>query len=676
MNLRYNIFPFSYKRLLTREVKVGDVGIGGHNPIRIQSMTTSDTQDTKSSVKQILDLTNAGCEIVRLTVPSMADAENLINIRNELKKINCKTPLVADIHFTPTVALKVVEYVEKVRINPGNFADKKKFAVREYTDAEYKEELSRIAETFIPLVKRCKELGVAMRIGTNHGSLSDRIMNRYGDTPAGMCESALEFIRIAESEGYKDIIVSMKSSNPIIMVEAYRLLVSKFLEHDTDYPLHLGVTEAGNGADGRIKSSIGIGSLLEDGIGDTIRVSLTEDAVHEIPVAKRLVEKYNTLFKKQLEREKSIPVPPAITVADNTSYSEFRNPFQYERFYSSPVPIGDLRIGEKFPIRVETALDIDTTTSDSLEKLVEDQSRINENVKHEIFSFLLQNEKELNKLLILKKACKVKIPFSANLGEFDSRILEHSHSLLQFDKIVFNPFHYNFRSQNFILFLKSFQDRQKTCEFKILAEDLSVVPDLVKVLQENRLTNIIFSLETKEILLDYRKLGFLLQNSEFPILLFGKFENLEDALYGASVGIGGVFVDGIGDAIRLVAENANANEVLNLCFDILQATRLRTSKTEFISCPSCGRTLFDLQETTARIKKATGHLVGVKIAIMGCIVNGPGEMADADFGYVGAGPGKVHLYYGKEIVAKGIPSEQADEKLIELIKEKGMWKEP
>ena len=676
MNLRYNIFPFSYKRLLTREVKVGDVGIGGKNPIRIQSMTTSDTQDTKATVKQIVDLTDVGCEIVRVTVPSMADAENLINIRTELKKLNCRTPLVADIHFTPTVAMKVVEYVEKVRINPGNFADKKKFAIREYTDIEYKEELYRIADTFIPLVRRCKELGVSMRIGTNHGSLSDRIMNRYGDTPAGMCESALEFIRIAESEGYKDIVVSMKSSNPIIMVEAYRLLASKFLEYDINYPLHLGVTEAGNGTDGRIKSSIGIGSLLEDGIGDTIRVSLTEDAVHEIPVAKRLVKKYNDLFKKQLEREKSIPVPHVITVSDNTSYSEFRNPFQYERFYSSPVPIGDLRIGEKFPIRVETALDIHTSTVESLEKLVEEQSKINENVKHEIFSFLLQNEKDLQKLLLLKKTTKLKIPISANLGAFDSRILEHSHSLLQFDKIVFNPFHYNFRSQNFILFLKSFQDRQKTCEFKIASEDISIVTELVKVLQNNRITNIIFSLETNEILMDYRKLAFLLQNSEFPILLFGKFETLDDTLFGASIGIGGLFVDGIGDTIRLVSEKSNPNEVLNLSFDILQATRLRTSKTEFISCPSCGRTLFDLQETTARIKKSTGHLVGVKIAIMGCIVNGPGEMADADFGYVGAGPGKVHLYFGKEIVSKSIPSEIADQKLIELIKEKGMWKEP
>ncbi|MBK8394205.1 MAG: (E)-4-hydroxy-3-methylbut-2-enyl-diphosphate synthase [Leptospiraceae bacterium] len=676
MNLRYNIFPFSYKRLLTREVKVGDVGIGGKNPIRIQSMTTSDTQYTKSTVQQIIDLTDVGCEIVRLTVPSMADAENLINIRNELKRLNCKTPLVADIHFTPSVAMKVVEYVEKVRINPGNFADKKKFAVKEYTDSEYKEELYRIADTFIPLVRRCKELGVSMRIGTNHGSLSDRIMNRYGDTPAGMCESALEFIRIAESENFKNIIVSMKSSNPIVMVQAYRLLASKFLEYDINYPLHLGVTEAGNGIDGRIKSSIGIGSLLEDGIGDTIRVSLTEDAVSEIPVAKRLVKKYNDLFKKQMEREKSIRVPPAITVSDNTSYSEFRNPFQYERFYSASVPIGDLRIGEKYPIRVETAFDIHTVTPESLENTILTQTKINENVKHEILSFLLQNESDLKKLLTLKKTTKLKLPFSANLGAFDSRILEHSHSLLQFEKIVFNPFYYNFRSQNFILFLKSFQDRDKTCEFKIPAEDLSVVPDLIKVLQTNKITNIIFSLETNEILMDYRKLAFLLQNSEFPILLFGKFENIEETLYGSSVGVGGLFVDGIGDVIRLVSENSNPNEVLNLSFDILQATRLRTSKTEFISCPSCGRTLFDLQETTARIKKRTGHLVGVKIAIMGCIVNGPGEMADADFGYVGAGPGKVHLYFGKTIVSKSIPSELADEKLIELIKEKGMWKEP
>ncbi len=674
MSLIYNHSPFEYKRFPTREVKVGDVGIGGLNPIRVQSMTTSDTTNTEATVKQILDLTNVGCEIVRLTVPSMKDAENLPSIRNELKKLNIKTPLVADIHFTPTVALYVVDYVEKIRINPGNFADKKKFAVKEYTDTEYKLELERIAETFIPLVKRCKENGVAMRIGTNHGSLSDRIMNRYGDTPAGMCESALEFIRIAESESYKDIIVSMKSSNPVVMVEAYRLLVSNFIQFNMNYPLHLGVTEAGNGTDGRIKSSIGIGSLLEDGIGDTIRVSLTEDAVHEIPVAIEIVKKYNDLWKKYLDKEKSIPVPDKISVKENTNYSEFRNPFQYSRRDSFSIKVGKYRIGEKYPIRIETAINISDFYSDDLLKIYQTRENAKDKLKFEIFSFLIQNEIELERLVQLKKNLPKDFVISANLGTFDSRILEYSNLLMNFEKVVCNPFHYNFRDDKFLSFIQELDKNDKSIEFKLVKEDLDSLPELLKLV--SNFENIIFSLETNEILLDYRKLGFLLKDTKFPILLFSKFENSEKALYGSSIGLGGLLLDGIGDAVRIVIEDSKPEDSLFLSYDILQATRLRTTKTEFISCPSCGRTLFDLQDVTAMIKKSTSHLDGVKIAIMGCIVNGPGEMADADFGYVGAGPGKIHLYYGKEIVRRSIPSENAVEKLVELIKEKGMWKEP
>lgn len=674
MSLIYNHSPFEYKRFLTREVKVGDIGIGGLNPIRVQSMTTSDTTDTKETVKQIQELTKAGCEIVRLTVPSMKDAENLPNIIKELKKLNIKTPLVADIHFTPTVALYVVDYVAKVRINPGNFADKKKFAIKEYTDSEYKLELERIYETFVPLVKKCKSNGTAMRIGTNHGSLSDRIMNRYGDTPAGMCESALEFIRIAESEGYNDLIVSMKSSNPIIMVEAYRLLVSSFIQFNMNYPLHLGVTEAGNGSDGRIKSSIGIGSLLEDGIGDTIRVSLTEDAVQEIPVAKQIVKKYNELWKNYLEKEKSIPVPEKISVKERTNFSEFRNPFQYERRDSFSIKLGHFRIGEKYPIRIETPVNISETYSDDLLQIFNERQKAKDKLKFEVFSFLIQNEVELEKLVQFKKNLPEGIFVSANFGSFDSKILEYSNILMNFEKIVLNPFHYNFREENFLNLIQNLDQKGKSIEFKLFSEDLESIPEILKLV--SGFENIIFSLETKEILLDYRKLAFHLKDTKFPILLFGKFENFETALYNSSIGIGGLLLDGIGDSVRLVIDNTKLEESLFLSYDILQATRLRTTKTEFISCPSCGRTLFDLQEVTAKIKKSTSHLDGVKIAIMGCIVNGPGEMADADFGYVGAGPGKIHLYYGKEIVRKSIPSEDAVEKLIELIQEKGKWKEP
>ncbi len=673
MSLIYNHSPFLYKRFLTREVKVGDVGVGGENLIRIQSMTTSDTRDTKNTVKQIIDLTEAGCEIVRLTVPSQLDAENLPSIRNELRKLNCRTPLVADIHFTPSVANYVVDYVEKVRINPGNFADKKKFAVKEYTDQDYKLELEHIAEIFIPLVKRCKENGTAMRIGTNHGSLSDRVMNRYGDTPAGMCESALEFIRIAESEGYKDIIVSMKSSNPIVMVEAYRLLVSNFISFNMNYPLHLGVTEAGSGTDGRIKSAIGIGSLLEDGIGDTIRVSLTEDAVKEIPVAREIVKKYNQLWKSYLEKEKTIPVPNPISVSENLSYFEFRNPFSYERRITNSVKVGRLNIGEKYPIRVETALNISDFYSKDIIELYKDRFDSKIKTKFEIFSFLIQNEVELEKLAEIKKHLPEEILISANLGSFDSRILEYSTILMSFDKIVCNPFHYNFRDKKFLAFLKELETKNKSIEFKLSSEDLNSVPELLIVLKDFQ--NILFSIESNELLLDYRKLCFLLAESKFPILLFGKFESFEKALYKSSIGIGGLLIDGIGDAVRIVIEDSSIEESLTLAYDILQATRLRSTKTEFISCPSCGRTLFDLQEVTAEIKKHTSHLDGVKIAIMGCIVNGPGEMADADFGYVGAGVGKVHLYYGKEILVKSIPSEEAFAKLIELIKEKGKWQD-
>jgi len=663
MNLKYNISPYFYKRFPTREVKVGQVGIGGTNPIRIQSMTTSDTQDTKSTVQQILDLEAVGCEIVRLTVPSLKDAENLSNIRKELKAHGSKVPLVADIHFTPSVAMKAVEYVEKIRINPGNFVDKKKFIVKEYTDVEYQAELDKIAEAFIPLVRRCKELGVAMRIGTNHGSLSDRIMNRYGDTPMGMVESALEFIRIAEAEGYHEIVVSMKASNPQIMVYAYRLLVSRFIELGMNYPIHLGVTEAGDGKDGRIKSAIGIGSLLEDGIGDTIRVSLTEDAVHEIPVAKKLVEKYNN-YKEQTTKEEII-------------LREFRNPYEYNRFYSSAVSIGELKVGESYPVRVETCFPILSHSEDTKVAIFEFYKK-EQNVKPEILHFAPQDENELQLILQIKKEIQKAIPFSVSLERLKARHLFNFPEIFSnIDKLVF-PFRWILENKNkFLKFTKEWNPSNlKSIELVLQPHEILNLHDELNYFQKEKISRILFSLRSKDFVHDYRKLALNLSNYDYPILLLDSFENLEEALYGSSIGMGSLLVDGIGDVIRIEVTNSKPQEKLELSFDILQAARLRTVKTEFISCPSCGRTLFDLQETTARIKSKISHLKGLKIAIMGCIVNGPGEMADADFGYVGAGPGKVHLYKGKEIVMKSVPSEIADEKLVELIKQEGKWIDP
>lgn len=664
MNLKYNLSLTSYVRFPTREVKVGHVGIGGKNPIRVQSMTTSDTQDTEVTVKQILELENVGCEIVRITVPSQKDADNLPNIRQALKKYGSKVPIVADIHFTPSIAMKVVEYVEKVRINPGNFADKKKFAVQEYTDEEYNKELERIAEVFLPLVRRCKELGVAMRIGTNHGSLSDRIMNRYGDTPLGMVESALEFIKIAESENYKDIVVSMKASNPQVMVQAYRLLVAKFLETGRDYPIHLGVTEAGDGVDGRIKSIMGIGSLLEDGIGDTVRVSLTEDAVHEIPVAQRLVKKHNDYILNNTRDNR-----------ERIEIKEFRNPFSYSRFFSAAVPVGDLRVGENYPVRVETCFV--TCEKEKLKQEIKLLLNTESFAKPEIFYFDVQNEKELSDLAEIKKDF-FELPFSVsfyNWKEMDL-LFELKETIARFEKVCFN---FQFCNQNlydFIHLAGFLMSSDRSIEIQLLPSDISNLVSFVDELKKQKLNNFLFSLRTGEIVYDYRSLAYVLSNYDYPILLSSIHNNFEDALYEASLGIGSLLLDGIGDVVRIIAHNVEPKELTELSFNILQAARLRTVKTEYISCPSCGRTLFNLQDTTARIKSKTGHLKGLKIAIMGCIVNGPGEMADADFGYVGAGVGKVHLYKGKEIVMKNIPSEIADEKLIELIKQEGRWVEP
>ncbi|PJZ76815.1 (E)-4-hydroxy-3-methylbut-2-enyl-diphosphate synthase [Leptospira neocaledonica] len=658
MNFRYNHSPFSYQRRRTREVKVGDIGIGGNNPIRIQSMITADTRDTENSVRQILELEAAGCEIVRLTVPSQPDADNLPNIRKELKKLGSKVPLVADIHFTPSVAMKSVEWVEKVRINPGNFADKKKFAVRDYTDLEYKEELERISEVFSPLVLRCKELGVSMRIGTNHGSLSDRIMNKYGDTPQGMVESAIEFIRIAESLSYKDIIVSMKASNPQVMVQAYRLLCSRFMELQMDYPLHLGVTEAGDGKDGRIKSAIGIGSLLEDGLGDTIRVSLTEDPIHEVPVARLLADKYNRLRFPETQSQ---------------GYSEFRNPYSYQRFYSRPIQVGNLPLGENHAVRIESVLPFESENGfsqalSSLKNYAKSRS-----LELEMVSVPLPSDEFLREECISASKSS-SVPMGVIVEQNELLLEDVLEDLIPFPKVTVDPFHH-FQNRDSLLEFLHRREGKGITELSVQAYQIESLKGLPEEFKNAGIESVTFSVQTFHILHDYRKLARILSDFDYPIFLSAEYQDMETALYESSIGIGGMLTDGIGDMLRIKVIDSEPEAVLQLGFDILQATRLRLTKTEYISCPSCGRTLFDLQTTTARIKEKTGHLKGVKIAVMGCIVNGPGEMADADFGYVGAGPGKVHLYRGKEIVLKNVPSDDADERLVQLIKDSGMWME-
>jgi len=691
MNTKYNTSPFEYNRRITHEVKVGNVGIGGLNPIRIQSMTNADTKDVEATIRQIRELQEVGSELVRLTVPTSQDAEALPIIRKRMKEENLTVPLVADIHFTPSIALKAVEFVEKVRINPGNFADRKKFAILEYTDKEYKLELERISETFLPLVKRAKELGVAMRIGTNHGSLSDRIMNRFGDTPEGMVESALEFIRIAESIGYKDIIVSMKASNTQIMIQAYRLLIARFLELNMTYPLHLGVTEAGDGKDGRIKSAIGIGSLLDDGLGDTIRVSLTEDPVLEIPVAKIIVEKYNLLHSKNWENLtgksasseiNSTPIQASekrnqdSKDSTNSSFKEFRNPFQYSRFYAKEISLNSTKMGEENPIRVEVdCSQLKSNYEKEISELFLKAAPLS--ILPESLHFTIRNETELNELATLRNKEIVPAAFSFLLqGEMANQIHDQLSQLLAFDKWVSYYPHFGSEEEKeiFLGAISSFHKENKSIEWIIKPSEFSRIPEILEDIQKWSLSNSIFSLESSDLTRDYRKLSSFLSNYDYPISLSSVHGNQEDALYEASIGLGGLLIDGIGDILR-ISFPCEIFEELSLTYDILQGSRLRLTKTEYISCPSCGRTQFDLQDTTARIKKRTNHLIGVKIAVMGCIVNGPGEMADADFGYVGAAPGKVHLYKGKEIIMKNVPEDIADEKLVELIKNHDMWVE-
>ena len=630
----------TYSRWKTREVKIGDVALGANNPIRVQSMTTTDTMDTVSTVEQSIRMIDAGCEYVRITAPSKNEAENLQNIKDELHKRGYKTPLIADIHFTPNAAEIAARIVEKVRINPGNFADRKKFKYIEYTDEQYNSEIERIRDRFLPLVNICKEYGTAMRIGTNHGSLSDRILSRYGDTPIGMVESALEFLRICKDENYNDIILSMKSSNPIVMVEAYRLLVNRMEAEDMNYPLHLGVTEAGEGDDGRIKSSLGIGTLLEDGLGDTIRVSLTEEPEFEVPVAKALVDRYGNRGGHD----------EIIKIANNRL-----NPFEYNlRDTNSRINIG----GDNVPrVMVDLCL-VDKINTKTLSQL--GYTYFKDDDKWGISDFACDY------IFIGKKNIDFEIPGTLgviqNYSTWNDQKKERHYPFIDVDEYLVDL---ELHPQLNILYL--------------------TLPQLNKQIigKLKKDSNIVLLIDTYNAhgMSEQRRLFIDLLNSncKTPVIIGRAYENISAdmlQLYSAT-DVGGLFVDGFGDGVFIAAENCGSLEDVNkTAFGILQATRTRISKTEYISCPSCGRTLFDLQETTALIRSKTQHLKGLKIGIMGCIVNGPGEMADADYGYVGTGVGKISLYKKHDVVKRDVPMDIADQTLIELIKENGDWVDP
>ena len=620
------------KRLETREVMIGKVGVGGENPIRVQSMTTTDTMDTSMTIDQSMRMIDAGCEIVRITAPSIKEARNLESIKDGLIKNGYDVPLVADIHFTPNAAIIAASIVEKVRINPGNYADRKKFETHEYSNDSYLDELDRIKEKFVPLIIECKKNGTAMRIGTNHGSLSDRILSRYGDTPLGMVESAMEFLRIAEGESYHDMILSMKASNTHVMVQAYRLLVKTMNEESMNYPLHLGVTEAGEAEDGRIKSAVGIGTLLEDGLGDTIRVSLTEEPEREIPVARILVKRYEKRKSIKLEKRviETLPYDPFFYVK--------RKPNQILNIGSEQVPriIGDLS-------KTSTIKHEDLGQFGYLYSIGQDKWHISDLA----VDFLYIGPNSLN----------FEIP--GTLGV----IQDHSH---QESKMRHYPL---FQSKEI-----DFIDDEKISFY--VCDDFDGMFDKLKLLK-----NCIIIMDSGQVEGIHDQRGFMIdlmnKNIQNPVVIKRSYSDLssEEFLMHASIDVGGLQLDGMGDAVWLDFDGS-CSHINQTAFGILQASRTRISKTEYISCPSCGRTLFDLQETTAKIRKRTDHLKGIKIGIMGCIVNGPGEMADADYGYVGTGPGLISLYKGQEVVDKNIKASNAVEALIKLIDSNGDWVEP
>jgi (E)-4-hydroxy-3-methylbut-2-enyl-diphosphate synthase len=678
--------PFGYARRLTREVLVGHVGVGGRNPIRVQSMTTTDTLDVAATVDQTLRLAAAGCEIVRITAPTVEDARNLGRIRDSLRAARCNVPLVADIHFSPAAALEAANHVEKVRINPGNFADSKRFAVREYSDSEYDAELERISQRFSPLVEACKTRKISMRIGTNHGSLSDRIMNRFGDTPQGMVESAVEFAGICRRHGYHDIVFSMKSSNPKVMVQAYRLLAIRLDTLGWDYPFHLGVTEAGNGQDGRIKSAIGIGALLDDGIGDTIRVSLTEDPEAEIPVAFALARRFAA----------------RTTFAAGPTMPDARDPERFIRHATRAIAVGDLVIGgTAVPASVLDLMhttqladprdESDDPSNDGLNSVVlrtvsiaqtdpdaaprvdaiaiEIVSRADvltlEEVRAGIEAHSRTHGPTVALIAVVRRECDI------------ADVARHAHAL--------------------VIDVGSGVTDEAWAELAAARRPVMIQVEVADLSGVATATDAIRRGIAKAELVGVRDLALVVCSSDEGAIvraaraIRGAFpdgspplwlrhlsdEAPEDVLLGASVGLGAALCDGIGDAISVGGVRALGDGArTRLTYDILQGAGARITKTEYVACPSCGRTLFDLQETTVRIQSRTTHLKGVKIAIMGCIVNGPGEMADADFGYVGGAPGRVNLYVGRDCVEKGVPQSEADDRLIDLIRRHGRWVEP
>jgi len=627
-----------YSRYKTREVKVGNIRIGGNNPIRVQSMTTTDTMDTLATVEQSVRMIEAGCELVRITAPSINEAKNLKIIKEELVKRGYNTPIVADIHFTPNAAIEAAKHIEKVRVNPGNYADKKKFEEIEYTDESYNSELDRIRARFIPLIEVCKEHGTAMRIGTNHGSLSDRIMSRYGDTPLGMVESAMEFLRICREFNYHEIILSMKSSNTQAMVQAYRLLIVKMQDEGMNYPLHLGVTEAGEGEDGRIKSAVGIGTLLEDGLGDTVRVSLTEEPEFEIPVAEALVERYKT-------RSEHLKIGGI----NELSY----NPYQYfKRKTEARLNIG----GSNVPIVIADFSLKTNITPASLYAL-----GYNYNVKDDKWGI---TDLACDYVFVNDKKIDFEIP--GTLG-----IL---HSYEQWISVKDQPRRYPFLTAK--QYLEGIEMHKELNVVYVCLSDLN--NELISKLKTDKTAVLMIDTDNKHGMAEQRKLISVLMTNDCqaPVVIGRAYGNLAPEILQlrASTDMGALLLDGLGEGVYIAAENCGSDQMINqTAFGLLQATRTRISKTEYISCPSCGRTLFDLQETTAKIRSRTSHLKGLKIGIMGCIVNGPGEMADADYGYVGIGKGKISLYKGQEVVKKNITSESAVDELIELIKENGDW---
>ena len=631
----------NYERRLTRVVNIGEVPMGGSFPIRVQSMTTIDTMDTKGSVGQCIRMIESGCDYVRITAPSIKEAKNLAKIKNSLREKGFQTPLIADIHFTPNAAELAARIVEKVRINPGNYADKKKFAVIDYTESTYQAELDRIRAKFSPLVSICKEYGTAMRIGTNHGSLSDRILSRYGDTPLGMVESALEFIRICEDLDYFDLVLSMKSSNPQVMVQAYRLLVAKLKDEGLQpYPLHLGVTEAGEAEDGRIKSAVGIGTLLEDGLGDTVRVSLTEAPEAEAPVAKILID--------QLIDRKSpiVLLPVKDSPIDPYRYTR-RETFEVVNFGAQNVPRVIADFSNKKAIDIKSLKSVGHFYLSELDKWgMNDLGCDYVYTGDHVLDFMLPNG--------LKQI--------VNYDLFQTlRKKDHIYPLLLENQLTHLK-----EVENYFSFIQINAD-------KIEDKIINHLKDLTQsiIILESFASNVLHCL--RNVMIKFMKAGI-----QLPVVFKHHFSHFsEEALrINLATNYGGLFIDGLGDGMLMSADDLDTKLINETIFGTLQATRTRITKTEYISCPSCGRTLFDLQETTAMIRKKTDHLKGIKIGIMGCIVNGPGEMADADYGYVGSGKGKITLYKRQEVIKKAVPTANALDELIKLIKDNGEWVDP